>query len=354
MDHIVIPTPKGKKIIGPGRPAFIVAEMSGNHNRSLKRALAIVDAAAAAGVDAIKLQTYTPDTITINCDNEHFQVKEQKQWKGQTLYNLYKQAYTPWEWHKPLKLRAEKLGLAFFSTPFDETAVDFLEDLGVEFYKVASFEIVDIPLLQKIGQTRKPVIISRGMAGVKDIQLAVKTLKRAGASQVAVLHCVSAYPAKPAEMNLATIADIARRFGVVSGLSDHTLGWIVPVTAAMLGASIIEKHFTLRRSDGGVDSLFSLEPREMKELVAAVREAEAAVGRPNYRPLASEGENARMRRSLFAVKNIKKGERFTPENVRSIRPGAGLPPKFLSKILGQISRRDIKRGTPLLRKDLIN
>lgn len=339
----------GNKKIGHDFPTFVVAEMSGNHNQDINRAYQIIDAAAEAGADAIKLQTYTADTITIDSDEAPFRLGADvnEAWAGQTLYKLYQQAFTPWGWQPKLKEYAEKKGLICFSTPFDETSVDFLENLNVPAYKVASFELVDIPLLKKIGQTKKPVIISRGMASLEEIELAVETLKKAGTSGVAVLHCVSAYPARPDQMNLATIPDLAKRFDVIPGLSDHTLGITVPIAAVTLGAKIIEKHFTLARADGGPDASFSLEPKELKELVDAIRDIEKAVGKPTYGASGGESEYLKYRRSLFAVADIKKGEAFTKDNIRSIRPGFGLPPKYFEQIIGKKAKQDIKRGTPL-------
>src|SRR4030042_6067032 len=344
---IKIKTPKGMRLIGPGQPVFIIAEMSCNHHQSYQQAKKIIEKSAEAGVDAVKLQTFRPEGITIDCDNKYFQIKVNKAWKGQTLYDLYKKVYTPWEWQPKLKKYAESKGLVLFSTPVQESAVAFLEKMNVSMYKVGSFEIVDLGLLKKIGKTKKPVIISRGMASIKEIKLAIKTLKNAGAPQVAVLHCVSSYPAIPSEMNLATIPAIAKRCGVISGLSDHSLGTAVALTAIGLGACIIEKHLTLRRSDGGPDAAFSLEPKEIKELVEAVRETEMIIGRPAFYTGKREKENKIFRRSLFVVKKIRKGEKFTFENIRSIRPGYGLMPKFLEKILGRKARKDIERGTPL-------
>ncbi|MFH0969682.1 MAG: pseudaminic acid synthase [Patescibacteria group bacterium] len=341
-----IKTPKGKREIGPGNPVFIVAEMSGNHNQDIKKAFKIIDAAAYAGVDAVKLQTYTADTITINSDRKWFKINKGP-WKGKTLYELYKSAYTPWEWQKKLKKYAEKKGLVVFSSPFDETAVDFLEKLKVELYKVASFEVVDMGLLEKIGQTKKPVIISRGMANLEEIKLAIKTLRQNGSKQIAILHCISDYPADPKDMNLATIPDLAKKFGVVSGLSDHTLGITTSIAAVALGASIIEKHLTIDRSEGGPDAGFSLEPQELKELVNAIREVELSIGKPQFSSIKKEDINKTFRRSLFVVKDIRKGEKFTRENVRSIRPGHGLATKYFKKILGKSASFDIEAGTPL-------
>jgi len=344
---IKIKTPKGIRMIGPGQPVFIVAEMSCNHHQSYWQARKIIDKAAEAGVDAIKLQTFRPEGITIDCNNKYFQIKVNKAWKGQTLYELYKKVYTPWEWQPKLKKYAESKGLVLFSTPGEEAAVNFLEKMGVNLYKVGSFEVVDLALLKKIGQTKKPVIISRGMASAEEIESAIKTLKKAGASQVAVLHCVSSYPASPAEMNLATIPDIAKRFGVISGLSDHTLGIAVVLMSVGLGACIIEKHLTLRRAEGGPDAAFSMEPKEMKELVDAVRQGEKAIGTITYQTGKREKKNKIFRRSLFVVKDLEKGKKFTAENVRSVRPGYGLEPKYLEKVIGKTVNQNIKRGTPL-------
>jgi len=344
---IIIETPRGKRKIGPGQPVFIVAEMSCNHLQSYKRALKIIDAAAAAGVDAVKLQTYTPDTHTIDSDKEYFQVKVNKAWAGQTLYQLYQKTYTPWKWQPKLKKFAESKGMLLFSAPSDIASVNFLKKINIELYKVTSFELVDTFLLRKIAQTKKPVIVSRGMASIEEIKLAIKILRENGTPQIAVLHCVSSYPAKPEQMNLSTIPDIAKKFKVVSGLSDHTLGITVPIVSVALGACIIEKHFTLSRGDGGQDSAFSIEPKEMKQLVKAVREAEKAIGKPHYSAEDKEAENVIFRRSLFVIKDIKKGDEFTEKNIRSIRPGQGLAPKYLDVILGKKAIKNIERGTPL-------
>ncbi|MFA6551010.1 MAG: pseudaminic acid synthase [Patescibacteria group bacterium] len=347
MKYIEIATPKGKRKIGPNQPVFIVAEMSGNHNHDIRRAYKIIDAAAAAGADAVKLQTYTADTLTINSDKKWFQVKVNDAWKNQTLYSLYQKAYTPWEWQPKLKQYAESKGLLLFSTPFDDTAVDFLEKMKVSLYKVASFEIADISLLKKIGKTKKPVIISRGLASLDDIKLAIKTLKANGAPAVAVLHCVSSYPALPGQMNLATIPDIGKKFKVVSGLSDHTLDITASIGAVALGAAIIEKHVTLKRTDGGPDAGFSLEPGELKKLILIIREIEQAIGKPTYKIGKKEKENIVFRRSLFAVQDIKQSDKFTAQNIRSIRPGYGLAPRYYEKIIGKIAASNIDRGTPL-------
>lgn len=347
MKYISLKTQKGVRKIGPGQPVFIIAEMSGNHNQDIQKAYKIINAASKAGVDAIKLQTYTPDTITIDCDNKYFQVKVNKAWKGQTLYNLYKKAYTPWGWQPKLKKYAESKGLICFSTPFDDTAIDFLEKMRVQLYKVASFEIVDIPLLERIGKTRKPVIMSRGMATEKEIKLAIKTLKKSGCPAIALLHCVSSYPSLPEQMNLATIPDMSKRFNIFTGLSDHTLGTAVSVGSIPLGASIIEKHLTLKRSEGGPDAAFSLEPNEFKNLVQSIRTVEKAMGKPSYKAERQESENIIFRKSIFVVKEIKKGEKFTHKNIRSIRPGYGLGPKNLKKIIGKKANKLLAKGTPL-------
>lgn len=337
----------GTREIGMGRPVFIVAEISGNHNGSIKRALKIIDAAADAGADAVKLQTYTPETMTIDSDRKEFIVQSNPAWKGKTLYQLYGEASTPWEWHKELFARAKKRGLICFSTPFDNSSVDFLEKLKQPVYKIASFEVVDIPLLERVGRTRKPVIMSRGMASIAEITLAIKTLKKFGTPEIILLQCVSSYPAKPEDMNLLTIPDLQKRFKVLAGLSDHSLSRDVAVASVALGACVIEKHITLARADGGPDAAFSLEPQEFAELVKSVRLVEKAIGTPSYKRSESEKENIVFRKSLFVVKDIKKGERFTQENVRSIRPGNGLSPRFYREVLGKRSTQGIFRATPL-------
>lgn len=338
----------GNRKIGPGQPVCIVAEISGNHNQNFKRAKELVRAACQCGADAIKLQTYTPDTITIDCSKKWFQVKVNTAWKGRTLYQLYQMVYTPWEWQPELKKIANNYGVPLFSTAYDETAVDFLEKMGVPAYKIASFEVTDIELLKKVASTKKPVIISRGMASLEELKLAILTLRENGASKIAVLHCISSYPAKPEEMNLATIPDMKKKFpDVVVGLSDHTLTTSLAVAAVVLGASVIEKHFTLKRADGGPDASFSLEPEEFQELVKSVREVEKAIGKVYYGVGKRESENIIFRKSLLTVEDIKAGEKFTRENIRCIRPGYGLAPKFLPKILGKKAKKDIQRGTPL-------
>lgn len=332
--------------IGRGHPTFVIAEMSGNHNQSYEQSLRILEAAKAAGADAIKLQTYTADTITLRCDNEYFRVGGTI-WNGRNLHDLYAEAHTPWEWQPNLKARADELGITLFSSPFDTTSVDFLESLGVPAYKIASFEIVDIPLLQRVAATGRPVIVSTGMATTAEIEEAVRTLRDAGARDIALLRCVSAYPAEPEDMNLLTIPHMAQRFGVPAGLSDHTLSSAVAVAAVALGACIVEKHLTLSRGDGGPDSAFSLEPDEFAGLVRDIRTTERALGTPRYGATPAEERSRIFRRSLFVVRDIRAGERLSSENVRSIRPGHGLHTRYLSLVLGGVARRDIPRGTPL-------
>ena len=326
---------------------YIIAELSANHNGSLERAKKSIRLAAECGADAIKIQTYTADTLTIDCDNEYFRIGGGTLWDGRTLYDLYKEAYTPWEWHADLQAVAHECGLGFFSTPFDDTAVDFLEELGVPMHKVASFELVDIPLLKKIGSTGKPVIMSTGMASREEVQEALDALRTSGCSEITLLKCTSAYPAAPEDANLQTIPAMAAEFGCAVGLSDHTLGIAVPVAAVTLGAKVIEKHFTLSRDDGGADSGFSLEPDEFKAMVEAVRTATKALGTVQYGGSPGDEKSKVFRRSLFVVKNIEAGEEFTPDNVRSIRPGYGLMPKELDNVLGRKAACNITGGTPL-------
>jgi pseudaminic acid synthase len=333
--------------IGPGQPAYIVAELSANHNQDFDEAVRLVHTAADCGADAIKLQTYTPDTLTINCDGEYFRIGKGTVWEGKNLYSLYGEAYTPWEWQPKLKDIAEKLGMALFSTPFDTTAIQFLEEMNVPAYKIASFEIVDLQLIREAAATGKPLIMSTGMANLEEIDEAVRTAREAGAEEIALLKCTSAYPSPPEEMNLRTIPDLARQFGVPAGLSDHTLGIAVPAAAVALGACMIEKHFTLSRSVPGPDSAFSLEPDEFRSMVEAVRITERALGQVNYAPTEHEAASRVFRRSLFVVQNVNKGEILTGRNVRSIRPGMGLPPKHLKEVLGRRAKHDIQRGTPL-------
>jgi pseudaminic acid synthase len=329
------------------KKVLIVAELSANHKQDLQLAKDTIYAMKEAGADAVKLQTYTPDTITIDCDNEYFQIKHGTYWDGQTLYQLYKKAYTPWEWHYELKELAEKLGLIFFSAPFDKTAVDFLEKLDVPAYKIASPEITDIPLIEYVASKGKPVIISTGIATLCDIQEAIEACKRTGNNQIILLKCTSAYPTPFEEVNLRTIPNMRETFGVEVGLSDHTLGIEVPVAAVALGARLIEKHFILDKKIKTEDSFFSLDKDEFKQMVQAVRNVEKALGKVSY-GLSDKLEKLKKGvRSLFAVKDIKRGEILTEENIRSIRPGYGLHPKYLPKILGRKARKDIKKGTPL-------
>lgn len=335
----------GRKI-GPGHPPYIVAEMSGNHNGDLARALRLIDAAKAADADAVKLQTYTADTITIDHDGPDFTI-EGGLWNGRTLHELYREAHTPWEWHEALFDHARNIGLAIFSAPFDPTAVDLLERLDAPAYKIASFELIDLPLIQKVAATGKPLILSTGTATLSEIEEAVAAARQTGLRDIAVLHCVSGYPTPPAEANVRTVPDLARRFGLVTGLSDHTMGTAVAVASVALGAAIVEKHFTLSRADGGPDAAFSLEPAELKALVEDCRAAHAALGQAGYELKASESGNLIFRRSLYAVADIAAGETLTESNVRSIRPGHGLPPKHLPQVLGRRARTAIRRGTPL-------
>lgn len=347
MQPLKLKTLKGIRYIGPGHPVFIVAEMSCNFLGSYQKALKIIDAAAKAGADAIKVQTYTADTITINSDKKYFQIKVNKAWKNQTLYQLYQKGSMPWHWQPKLKKYAEKKGLVFFSFPLDATAVDFLEKIKVVLYKVGSFEVVDIPLLKRIGQTKKPVIISRGMSSLAELKLAVKTLRHNGAPQIGIFQCVSAYPANIAEMNLRIIPDLMKKFKTPAGLSDHSLKDLPALAAVALGASLIEKHLILSRKDGGPDAAFSLEPKEFANLVKLIRHTEQALGKAEYKVLKQERENLVFRKSLFAVKDIKSGQKLSPENIRSIRPGHGLAPKYYDQIMGRIAKQDIQRGTPL-------
>lgn len=337
----------GNRKIGAGHGTFIIAEMSGNHNQSYERALEIVHAAKEAGADAIKLQTYTPDTLTIDCGNKFFKIQEGSPWAGQTLYDLYKKAYTPWEWHQGIKEAADKLGLVFISTPFDNSSVDFLSALNVPAYKVASFELIDIPLIQYIAEQGKPVIVSTGMGTLEEIEDAVKAVKDSGNNQLILLKCVSDYPAHPEDMNLFTIPDIAEKFGLPAGLSDHTLDSKVSVAAVSLGASVIEKHLTISRKEGGPDAGFSMEPDEFREMVNDIRLIEKALGGVKYEPTERESHNKVFRRSLFVIKDVKAGDKATNENVRSIRPGYGLPPKHIKDIIGKIFKKDIPKGTPV-------
>ena len=332
--------------IASGCSVYIIAELSANHNQDFEQAVKIIKAAKQAGANAVKLQTYTPDTLTIDCNNEYFKIKDTI-WAGKNLYALYGEAYTPWEWQPKLKEIAGDLGLDLFSTPFDFSSVDFLEQMNVLTYKIASFELVDIPLIQRVAKTEKPVIMSTGMATLEEIKEAVLTLREAGNTQLALLKCTSAYPALPEDMNLRTIPHMAETFGLPVGLSDHTLGIAVPVAAVALGACIIEKHLTLSRSIKGPDSTFSLEPDEFKVMVDEIRTAEKSLGSVNYAVTGNESASRIFRRSLFVVEDMQAGDIFTEENVRSIRPAYGLHTRYQNQIIGKKANQNIKKGTPL-------
>jgi len=334
--------------IGKNATPFVIAEMSGNHNHSLDRALAIVDAAAKSGVQAIKLQTYTAETLTLDMRSEDFMVNDdQSLWKGNSLHDLYKQAYTPWEWHKPIMQRAHELGLICFSSPFDESSVDFLEELNVPAYKIASFENIHLPLIKKVASTGKPMIISTGMANVAEIHEAVDTARTAGCSNLILLKCTSTYPATPEDSNILTIPHMRELFKCQVGLSDHTMGVGVSIAAVAHGATVIEKHFTLSRADGGVDSTFSLEPDEMKLLVVETERAWRSLGCVVYGGTGNEEKSKVFRRSLYVSDNIKAGEKLTANNLKVIRPGYGLPPKFYDVLLGKTVNQDIEKGTAM-------
>ena len=334
------------RLIGDNHPVFIIAELSANHMNDYDIAVKTIEAMAESGADAVKFQTYTPDTITLDCDNEYFQIKQKTIWDGQILYNLYEDAFMPWDWQPKLKKLAEDLGLIVFSSPFDKTSVDFLEDIDCGAYKIASFEITDIPLIEYVAGKNKPVIISTGIATKEDIDLAIKTCKNMGNDKIAILKCTSSYPAPLEEINLKTIPDLKENFQTIVGLSDHTLGSDVAVAAVAMGAKIIEKHFILDRNMKGPDSDFSMEPDEFKAMVKSIRNVEKAMGRVSYELSDKTKANRDFSRSLFAVKDIKKGEAITLDNVKSIRPGFGAHPKYLSEILGKEVNCDIKRGTP--------
>lgn len=337
----------GGQRIGQGYPVYIVAELSANHGQSYEQAVKLVEAAKHAGADAIKFQTYTPDTLTIDSDRDPFRIRGDNLWSGQTLYQLYSKAYMPWEWQPKLQQLADQLGLDCFSTPFDVTAIDFLAKMDVPAYKIASFETGDLQLLRAVAETRKPIIMSTGMATLEEIDESVRTIRRAGANQIALLKCTSAYPAQANVMNLRTIPHMAEAFSVAVGLSDHTLDIAVPIAAVAVGACIIEKHFTLSRAMGGPDSPFSLEPNEFKEMVQAVRIAESSLGNVCYGISDDETSSRLFRRSLFVVRDVKSGEMFTTDNVRSIRPGDGLHTRYWDNIIGNHASQDIARGTPL-------
>ncbi len=335
-----------KRLIAGDEPTYIIAEMSANHHQEIVLARELIHAMRESGADAVKLQTYTPDTMTIDCDTKHFRIGAGTLWEGRRLHELYAEAATPWEWHAELFELANALDMDCFSSPFDRSAVDFLETLNPPAYKIASFELVDIPLIEYVASQGRPMIMSTGMATLDEIGQAVEVVQRAGVP-LALLKCTSAYPAPPSEMNLRTIADLGKRFDVMTGLSDHTMGTAVPVAAVALGARIIEKHFTLSRNRPGPDSAFSLEPGEFRAMVDAVRVAEAALGRISYERTEREQASLAFRRSLFAVADIAAGDPFTNANVRVIRPGDGLPPRHLNEILGRQAARFIARGTPL-------
>lgn len=334
--------------IGLDSPPFVIAEMSGNHNQSLDRALEIVDAAATAGAHALKIQTYTADTMTLDLNEGDFRIDDSKSlWHGRSLHDLYNEAHTPWEWHGPIIERCRKHGLIGFSTPFDDTAVDFLESLDCPVYKIASFENTDLPLIRRVAATGKPVIISTGMATEEELEETVQAARAAGCAQLVLLKCTSAYPADPAAINLRTIPALRERFGVEVGLSDHTLGLAVPLAAVALGATVIEKHFALRRADGGVDAAFSLEPHEMKMLVGESERVWKALGGVCYGAVGDEKKSLQFRRSLYVARDVRKGELFDRQNLRAIRPGFGLPPKHIDEFIGRPAARDLKKGTPL-------
>lgn len=334
--------------IGAGHSPFIIAEMSGNHNQSLERALEIVEAAAKTGAHALKIQTYTPDTMTIDLDEREFHISDPKSlWAGTSLYKLYGQAYTPWEWHKPIFERARELGIIIFSTPFDDTAVDLLESLDVPCYKIASFENTDLPLIRRVAATGKPMIISTGMASIAELDDTVRTAREAGCKDLILLKCTSTYPATAGNTNILTIPHMRELFGCEVGLSDHTMGVGVSVASVALGATVIEKHFTLNRADGGVDSTFSMEPSEMAQLVLETERAWQALGQVSYGATEAEKKSLVFRRSLYVVQDLKAGDVLTSDNVRAIRPGLGLPTKYLAMALGKKVSRDVKRGAAL-------
>lgn len=338
-------TINGRKI-GPDFTPYIIAELSANHNGNINRAFKIMEEAKKAGADAIKLQSYTHETITIDCDSEDFQINGGL-WDGQTLYELYKGAHMPWEWHRPLFEKAKELEITIFSSPFDYSAVDLLEELGAPAYKIASFELIDLPLIKRVAQTGKPMIMSTGMANEEEIAEAIQTARENGCKELVILHCVSGYPAPADQYNLRTIADMAERFDVLAGLSDHTIDNATAVASVALGACLIEKHVTLDRNGGGPDDSFSLEPHELADLCKDTKTAWAALGKVNYERTEAEKGNVKFRRSLYVVKDVKAGEKITSENVRSIRPGFGLAPKYLEQVLGRTAKVDIHRGTPL-------
>ncbi|MGP7818522.1 pseudaminic acid synthase [Niallia sp. 01092] len=338
----------GQSIISSSYKPFIIAEMSGNHNQSLDKALAIVEAAVKAGVDALKIQTYTADTMTLDIDNDDFKIEDKESlWNGNSLYKLYQQAYTPWDWHEPIFERCRELGIIPFSTPFDETAVDFLESLNVPMYKIASFENNDLPLIKKVASTGKPMIISTGMATLAELDETVRVAREAGCKDLILLKCTSTYPATPNNTNISTIPHMRQAFNCQVGLSDHTMGTGVAVASVALGATVIEKHFTLSRAEGGVDAAFSMEPHEMKLLVEETERAWQAIGQVTYGPTEKEKSSLKFRRSIYVAKDIKAGEEFTKENIKVIRPGYGLAPKYYEEVLGRKAKNNLSKGTPL-------
>jgi pseudaminic acid synthase len=339
------------RVIGQNQPPYVIAELSANHNGQMQLSMRLIEEAKKAGANAAKLQTYKPDTITLNCDSEDFKIRGGL-WDGRTLFELYEEAHMPWEWHKPLFEHARKVGITLFSSPFDNTAIDLLEDLNAPAYKIASFEAVDLPLIKYAASTGKPMIISTGMADAEEIQEAIDAAHDGGCRELAVLHCVSGYPAPAEDYNLRTIPDMIQRFGLVTGLSDHTLDNTTAITSVAMGASIIEKHFTLDRSGGGPDDSFSLEPAELAALCLGAKTAWQALGQVDYGRKSSEQGNAKFRRSLYFVKDMRAGEVITENCIRSVRPGFGLPPKFMHQILGRALRRDVTHATPVLQSDL--
>ncbi|MEE1949592.1 pseudaminic acid synthase [Pseudomonas alcaligenes] len=340
----------GRRISIDDQP-YIIAEVSANHNGKLENALALIDVAKSSGASAVKLQTYKPDTITLDCDSEEFKIRGGL-WDGKTLFELYGEAHMPWEWHKPLFEHARRVGITIFSSPFDNTAVDLLENLNAPAYKIASFEAVDLPLIKYAASTGKPMIISTGMADAEEIQEAIEAAREGGCKELAILHCVSGYPAPAEDYNLRTIPDMIQRFGLVTGLSDHTLDNTTAVTSVALGASIIEKHFTLDRSGGGPDDSFSLEPKELEALCQDSKTAWAALGRVDYGRKSSEQGSVQFRRSLYFVNDLKAGDLITPDSIRSVRPGFGVAPKYLSRVIGRSVTRDVSYGDPLSWDDL--
>ena len=338
----------GQREIGRNSPPFVIAEMSGNHNQSLERALSLVEAAANSGAHALKLQTYTADTLTLDVSHGEFFISDEKSlWKGNNLHKLYQQAYTPWEWHGPIIQRARELGMLCFSTPFDDTAVDFLETLDVPAYKIASFENADLPLIRKVAATGKPMIISTGMASLAELDETIRTIRAAGCEQFVLLKCTSTYPATPENTNVLTIPHMRELFGCEVGLSDHTMGVGASVAAVAHGATVIEKHFTLRRADGGVDSAFSLEPEELKMLVVETERAWQSLGGIFYGPTEAEKASLQFRRSLYIAEDVQAGTELTQENLRIVRPGLGLPPKYYDVLLGRKVNQDLKKGTAM-------